>query len=183
MVDGYYIVGTGSTGVGAAYGTVGLLYTSALILSTFTLKRPSISVTEENNDVTADLKSVDSKIAIKTPQFWQLFGTATLLSTGGMGLMSVAKPMITEIFSCHQPDIVTATFATVYLMAMSSGNLFGRFGWAALSDRIGRRMTFNIFSGTGLLVYTSLPAIITFVINNPGKFSHTKLIELVLNYI
>ena len=181
MVDGYYIVGTGSTGVGAAYGTVGLLYTSALILSTFTLKRPSISLTEEHNDVTADLKSVDSKIAIKTPQFWQLFGTATLLSTGGMGLMSVAKPMITEIFSCHQPDIVTATFATVYLMAMSSGNLFGRFGWAALSDRIGRRMTFNIFSGTGLLVYTSLPAIITFVINNPGKFSHTKLIKLVLN--
>ena len=119
-------------------------------------------------------------MAIKTPQFWQLFGTATLLSTGGMGLMSVAKPMITEIFSCHQPDIVTATFATVYLMAMSSGNLFGRFGWAALSDRIGRRLTFNIFSGTGLLVYTSLPVIITFIINNPGIISN--LLTLIIIY-
>jgi MFS family permease len=176
LSEGYYLVGTGSTGVGLAYGTIGLLYTCALLTSTFAMKRPYVSDVKLETDL-EDEKSVTSNMAIKTPQFWQLFGTATLLSTGGMGLMSVAKPMITEIFSCHQPDIVTAAFATGYLMAMSSGNLFGRFGWAALSDRIGRRLTFNIFCGTGLMVYTSIPFLIQFIIENPGKIAYDRTLQ------
>ena len=39
---------------------------------------------------------------MKTPQFWMLFGTSTFLCTGGMGLMSVAKPMIGEVFTRYE---------------------------------------------------------------------------------
>lgn len=53
---------------------------------------------------------------MKTPQFWLLFSTSTLLCTGGMGLMSVAKPMISEVFTSSMPAMVTAGFASSYLM-------------------------------------------------------------------
>ena len=74
--------------------------------------------------------------------------------------MSVAKPMISEIFSAQLPGLVTASFATAYLMAMSTGNLFGRVGWAALSDRVGRGNTFTMFSVCGVGVYAALPSLI-----------------------
>ncbi len=46
-----------------------------------------------------------------------------MLCTGGMGLMSVAKPMISEVFSSTMPGIVTASFASSYLLAMAGGEL------------------------------------------------------------
>ena len=33
---------------------------------------------------------------------------------------------------------VTTSFASAYLMAMAAGNLAGRLGWAAVSDKIGK---------------------------------------------
>ena len=59
-----------------------------------------------------------------------MFSTSTLLATGGMGLISVAKPMIGDIFTKAMPHLVTASFASAYLMAMAAGNLGGRIGWA-----------------------------------------------------
>ena len=47
-----------------------------------------------------------------------------------MGLISVAKPMIGDVFTTSMPHIVTASFASAYLMAMAAGNLAGRIGWA-----------------------------------------------------
>ena len=47
-----------------------------------------------------------------------------------MGLISVAKPMIGDIFTKSMPHLVTASFASAYLMAMAAGNLGGRIGWA-----------------------------------------------------
>ena len=115
--------------------------------------------------------NVHVDLLLRTPQFWLLFTTSTLLSTGGMGLMSVAKPMISEIFSAQLPALVTAGFATSYLMAMSTGNLVGRVGWAALSDRIGRRHTFTAFAVSGLAVYASLPGLIHLIVGQPGSLA------------
>ena len=33
---------------------------------------------------------------------------------------------------------MTTSFASAYLMAMAAGNLAGRLGWAAVSDKIGK---------------------------------------------
>ena len=38
-----------------------------------------------------------------------------------------------QLFKCS----VTTSFASAYLMAMSAGNLAGRIGWSAISDKIG----------------------------------------------
>ncbi len=40
---------------------------------------------------------------------------------------------------------VTTSFASAYLMAMAGGNLAGRLGWAAVSDKIGRCYTKEAF--------------------------------------
>lgn len=74
-------------------------------------------------------------IAVPAVQFWLLFSTSALLCTGGMGLLAVARPMITEVFSTSLPGLVTASFSTGYLLALAGGNLAGRLGWAAVSDR------------------------------------------------
>merc|ERR1719402_1108496 len=93
----------------------------------------------------------------KTHKFRLLLTTSTLLCTGGMGLMSVAKPMIQNVFTGSMPLLVTSSFASSYLMVLALGNLVGRIGWAAVSDRIGRRSTFNVFTLGAIPLYVSLP--------------------------
>ena len=105
---------------------------------------------------------------LKTPQFWLLWSTATLLATGGMGLMSVAKPMIQNVFTDAMPALVTTGFASAYLMAMAGGNLGGRIAWAAVSDKIGRWNTFQMFTLVAIPIYAGLPFLINQCVSNPS---------------
>ena len=81
-----------------------------------------------------------------------------------MGLMSVAKPMIQNVFTGAMPLLVTSSFASSYLMVMALGNLAGRVGWASVSDMIGRRNTFHIFTLGAIPIFASLPFFITQVV-------------------
>ena len=105
---------------------------------------------------------------LKTPQFWLIWSTATLLATGGMGLMSVAKPMIQNVFTDAMPALVTTGFASAYLMAMAGGNLGGRIAWAAVSDKIGRWNTFQMFTLVAIPIYAGLPFLINQCISDPS---------------
>ena len=171
LSEGYYLVGTGSTGLGLAYTTIGLTYTALIFTSALALKRPPPMYqppgwTPPDTTDRPGVRSVEVDVVHKTPQFWLLFTTSGLLMTGGMGLMAVAKPMITEVFSGAMPALVTTSFATMYLMLMAGGNLGGRVGWAAVSDRIGRARTFNIFTIGGATIYATLPWLIHSVITH-----------------
>ena len=61
-------------------------------------------------------KAVPPSAVMATPQYWLLFSTASLLATGGMALMSVASPMMQEVFSPSLPHLVTPAAASAYLM-------------------------------------------------------------------
>lgn len=54
-------------------------------------------------------------MAMKTPQFYGLATTFFCVACGGMGLFSVAKPMMGEVFSSTLPTLVTAGFASLYV--------------------------------------------------------------------
>merc|ERR1712032_1145520 len=90
------------------------------------------------------------------------------MGTGGMGLISVAKPMIQNVFADAMPLLVTSAFASAYLMAMAAGNLGGRIGWAAISDKIGRRNTFHCYTLGSIPIFGSLPFLINECVTNPS---------------
>ena len=82
--------------------------------------------------------------------------------------MSVAKPMIQNVFTDAMPALVTTGFASAYLMAMAGGNLGGRIAWAAVSDKIGRWNTFQMFTFVAIPIYAGLPFLINQCVSNPS---------------
>ena len=91
--------------------------------------------------------------AIKTPQFWLLWGVLFFNVTAGIGLLSVASPMIQDLF----PGRVTKEAAAGFVGLLSLFNLAGRFGWSSLSDKIGRKPTYLIYFLLGGLLYVFVP--------------------------
>lgn len=81
--------------------------------------------------------------------------------TAGIGVIGVAKTMITDIFSPSLPSIVDAGFAATYVLMISVFNMTGRFLWSSASDYIGRKNTYHCFFVLGALLYMSIPFIAT----------------------
>ena len=170
LAEGWYLVGTGNTGVAAGLATMGAVYFTSIFLSSLMIKRPPPGYLPAGYTppvVAAGAGNVPVDNLLKTPQFWLLWSTATLLATGGMGLMSVAKPMIQNVFTDTMPLLVTPAFASGYLMAMAAGNLGGRLGWAAVSDKIGRWNTFQTMTLLAIPLFAGIPPLITATISDP----------------
>ncbi len=74
---------------------------------------------------------------MKTPQFWALCTTFFCVTSGGLALISVAKPLMLQTFSASLPHLVTPQVASSFVIALSCGNLAGRILWPALAERIG----------------------------------------------
>lgn len=91
--------------------------------------------------------------AIKTPQFWLLWIVLCTNVTAGIGVLSQASPMIQEIFK------VSPSVGAGFVVLLSLFNLVGRFFWSSLSDYIGRKQTYMIFFGLGILLYALIPTI------------------------
>jgi MFS family permease len=91
--------------------------------------------------------------AIQTPQFWFLWVVLFCNVTAGIGILEQASPMIQEMFSPR----VTAAAAAGFVGLLSLFNMGGRFFWASLSDKIGRKTTYGIFFSLGPLLYLLIP--------------------------
>jgi MFS family permease len=110
------------------------------------LAKPKALVTTAN---------VAAAVAWRTPQFWLLWGVLCMNVTAGIGVLSVASPMIQEIFTGR----VTASAAAGFVGLISLFNMGGRFFWASTSDYIGRRNTYMVFFLLGILLYSTVPTI------------------------
>ncbi len=128
-----------------------------MMLSALSFKQPHPSYKVDLSPDPAAAAAASNKSMVKLPdltieevthtlQFHLLGITFFCVATGGMGMLSVAKPMMSEVFSAALPAIVTSAFATKFLLSLAAGNLGGRLGWAAVSDMVGRRATFLIFT-------------------------------------
>ena len=175
LQEGWYVVGSGSTGAAPALAAMGLTYLGIMGWAAYNIRTPypgytvetSAAENENKNKYVAPVPkgNVDMDTVMKTPQFYLLGTVFFCLASGGMGLFSVAKPMMADVFSSALPSIVTASFASSYILMMSSGNLGGRIGWAALSDKIGRRRVFQLFTFGSIPLYLSLPFFVDSVIS------------------
>ncbi len=165
--EGVYAIGTGTVGVAETFFTLGVVYFVIMLIAAFSYRVPAEGWTPAgwtppkeaatHGMITQHHVHIDQ--ALKTPQFYQLWLMLCLNVTAGIGVISVAKTMVTEIFGSTLPDIVDLEFAATYVMMLSLFNMVGRFFWASTSDFIGRKMTYFIFFGLGILLYTSIPFI------------------------
>ena len=115
-------------------------------------------------------KHLTLQAAFRTKQFWLLWGVLCLNVTAGIGILSMASPLLQEVFGGHLIG-VSATFDQLtpdqkgQIAAIAAGftgllslfNIAGRIFWASLSDRIGRKATYAIFFLLGIALYASIP--------------------------
>ena len=164
--EGVYLVEGGSVGVAETFFTMGAIYFLVMICASFLYRIPAAGWQPEGwtppDSSHAEKKMmtqnhVDIDEALKTPQFYQLWIVLCFNVTAGIGVLGVAKTMMTEIFGTTLPGIVDGAFAATYVVMISVFNMLGRFFWASTSDYIGRRNTYWIFFALGILLYCSIP--------------------------
>ena len=115
-------------------------------------------------------KNVALEVAWRTKQFWLLWAVLCLNVTAGIGILSMASPLLQEVFGGKLIG-VSATFDQLtpdqkgQIAAIAAGftgllslfNIVGRIFWASLSDRIGRKATYAVFFLLGVMLYASIP--------------------------
>jgi MFS family permease len=93
--------------------------------------------------------------------------------SAGIGVIGMASPMLQEIFAGSlfgQPDIkfgqlndqqrqLVAAIAAGFTGLLSLFNIGGRFFWASLSDKMGRKMTYYTFFALGIALYAATPSL------------------------
>ncbi len=161
--QGVYLAGTGNIGVAQTFFTLGSVYFVIMILAAFAYRIPEEGWLPKGYVVPDETKGMITEHDVhidqahKTPQFWQLWLMLCLNVTAGIGVISVAKTMMKDIFGGALPNLVNLEFAATYVLMISIFNMLGRFFWASTSDYIGRKNTYFIFFGLGALLYASLP--------------------------
>ncbi len=104
------------------------------------------------------------------PQFWLVWMVLCMNVSAGIGVIGMASPMLQEVFGgslINQPQkfgeldkaqlAAIAGVAAGFTALLSLFNIGGRFFWASLSDKLGRRMTYVCFFVLGGLLYFSVP--------------------------
>ena len=163
--EGVYLVNTGATGVAETFLVIGLIYLAVMLMAAFSYRIPAegwkpegwAEPNEEKRGTLISTHNVHLDEALKTRQFYQLWVVLCFNVTAGIGVLGVARTMITEIFGSSLPHIVDTAFAATYVVMISAFNMVGRFIWASASDYIGRRNTYWIFFLLGIVLYLSIP--------------------------
>ena len=174
LIDGgTYLVGSGSTGAAATMLTVGGGYLAIILTSSMFTKLPHPKFNPTGDDTTkqsvvSNEKNMTVEECMKSPQFWCMWVAFGALSSTGMGCISTAKTMMSEVFGGSLPLIVTSSFASTYVMAISASNLAGRLGWGWVSDKIGQFPTYAIFGFTGCALYAAVPFYVASVVEAPS---------------
>ncbi|MFW9606512.1 MAG: OFA family MFS transporter, partial [Pseudomonas sp.] len=105
------------------------------------------------------------------PQFWLIWMVLCMNVSAGIGVIGMASPMLQEVFGGSLIGI-TAKFSELdktqltaiagvaagFTALLSLFNIGGRFFWASLSDKLGRKMTYVVFFVLGGLLYASVPS-------------------------
>jgi MFS family permease len=165
-----------SVGVWETFVTMGTIYFISMLCGAFGYRLPRPGWTpagwqpplEKKAMITQHHVHVDE--AIKTPQFWLLWGVLCLNVSAGIGVIGMASPMIQEIFGGRLIDVPgalkdltdaqkaqVATIGAAFAGLLSLFNIAGRISWASLSDYTGRKRTYLVFFTLGAILYAVAP--------------------------
>jgi MFS family permease len=151
-----------STGVAATWVVLGIIYFVYMMGGAFGYRVPApgwkpagwtepAASTDESAMITRH--NVTPAEALRTPQFWLMWIVLCFNVTAGIGVLGQASAMIQEVFR----GTITAGAAAGFVGLLSLFNMGGRFLWASLSDRIGRKATYAIFFTLGPALYALVP--------------------------
>ena len=148
--------------------TLGALYLVVMMLGAFTVRVPAPGwrpAHVEPSVVRAKPLVTDAHVsaanAVRTPQFWLLWVVLLCNVTAGIGILEQAGPMAQDYFRDPDTDVstVTATVAAGFVGLLSVANMSGRFVWSATSDYIGRKPTYVMYLGVGMVLYLLLATV------------------------
>jgi len=104
------------------------------------------------------------------PQFWLIWMVLCMNVSAGIGVIGMASPMLQEVFGGSLIGVsqkfgeldkvqlaAIAGVAAGFTALLSLFNIGGRFFWASLSDKLGRKMTYIVFFVLGGVLYFSVP--------------------------
>jgi len=148
--------------------TLAVVYFAFMMFGVFTVKVPAPGWTPPHFDPsTVKQKAlvtnnhVSAANAIRTPQFWLLWTVLFCNVTAGIGILENAKPMLQDFF--RDPgtgeSAVAAATAAGFVGLLSLGNMGGRFVWSTASDYLGRKLTYVMYLGVGMLLFTGVATI------------------------
>lgn len=116
-------------------------------------------------------KHVHVKRVWGIPQFWLIWMVLCMNVSAGIGVLGMASPMLQEVFGgsligvsqkfteLDKAQLASiATVAAGFTALLSLFNIGGRFFWASLSDKLGRKMTYVAFFVLGGIMYFSVPS-------------------------
>lgn len=164
-----------SVGVWETFLTMGVIYLAAMLCGAFTYRVPAPgwaphgwTAPDQSGSAMMTQGHVHVKDAHKAHQFWLLWAVLCLNVSAGIGILSVASPMLQEVFGgkliglqaslSALTEVQKASVATIgaaFAGLLSLFNIGGRIFWASLSDHIGRKRTYYIFFVLGLVLYIS----------------------------
>jgi MFS family permease len=149
-----------STGVAEAWVVLGLLYLAFMLAGAFGYRVPPAgwrpagwSPPPEGGRALVTSHNVTPHDAVRTHQFWLLWVVLCFNVTAGIGVLGQASAMIQEMFKGR----ITASAAAGFVGLLSLFNMAGRFLWASLSDKIGRKATYACFFALGTALYALVP--------------------------
>ncbi|MEX6507396.1 OFA family MFS transporter [Jiella sp. M17.18] len=166
----------GQPNAAAALIILGIIYFVVMSIGAFSFRVPPVgwypegyTPPRQTGKAMITHRHVHLNEATKTPQFWLIWLVLCLNVTAGIGVISMASPMLQDVFGTHlirgdgaglSPEaqkaaIVAAAAGLVGLISLF--NSLGRIFWASLSDKIGRKNTYFCFFILGIILYVLLP--------------------------
>ncbi len=169
--------GNASAGVAPTLMVMGAIYILVMSAGAFGMRVPPSGWQPADWTPPTEVKAmitrnhVHLESAWKTPQFWLIWGMLCLNVTAGIGVISMASPMLQDVFGGHLiglDSLTTLSAAQKAAVAASAAGLvglislfnsLGRLFWASVSDHIGRKATYSVFFILGMALYVSLPTL------------------------
>ena len=141
-------------GVARTLISLGVVYLLVMLLGARILRRPPegwkpagwVPTESTNTNI-----SFTRNQALRTPQFYLLWGMLFINVTAGIGILAQASPMMQDLFQ------KTPLAAAGIVSLISLFNAGGRIFWASSSDYIGRRYTYLIFFAAQVALFLSIP--------------------------
>jgi MFS family permease len=167
----------GDPGVWQTFVVLAAIYFAFMMFGTFAYRVPATGwkpagwtpPVAASQDTMIATRHVHLNQAHKTPQFWLLWLVLCMNVSAGIGIIGAASPMLQETFGGSLVGQMAMGYTAIKadpallakMVAVAAGfvgllslfNIAGRFFWASLSDKLGRKTTYSVFFVLGIGLY------------------------------